>query len=220
MKKFIPFIAPGSCTLLISRAIRITYGNRAVKYTTYKQRQTSCQCVHQSLSLSLSQCLFLFPYLACWFHPLEDAKVNEDPGQDENKEKLPADRPCFFNSASLTQHLISSKKPKKKRKNGDIYCMKTTAFYIIPASIPKNWAHYGHKQTGRSVMESYCISYCQLLHVFQYNCWRSRTKLGLFSNISNSTRVDFQLGRWLQCPVALTFHSYSYPPTAVTPVNE
>lgn len=31
MKKVIPSNAPGSCTLLISRAIRITYGKRAVK---------------------------------------------------------------------------------------------------------------------------------------------------------------------------------------------
>lgn len=54
MKKDIPSNAPGSCALLISRAIRITYGNRAVKYTTYKQRQTRHSLSVQSISLLVS----------------------------------------------------------------------------------------------------------------------------------------------------------------------
>lgn len=40
MKNFIPSNAPGSCALLISRAIRITYGKRAVKYTTCTHTET------------------------------------------------------------------------------------------------------------------------------------------------------------------------------------
>lgn len=77
MKKVIPSTAPGSWALLISNAIRVTYGNRAVKYTTYKQETKGRHSLyfHLSLSLYLSRFLSLFlPTLPVDFTPLKMQK--------------------------------------------------------------------------------------------------------------------------------------------------
>ena len=73
MKKVIPSTAPGSWALLISNTIRVTYGNRAVKYTTYKQETNEGRhslYFHPSLSLYPSGFLSLFlPTLPVDFTP-------------------------------------------------------------------------------------------------------------------------------------------------------
>lgn len=65
MKKDIPSNAPGSCTLLMSRAIRMTYGNRAVKYTTFIQTEDKldvCSLVSACSFHSFhSPCLLISP---------------------------------------------------------------------------------------------------------------------------------------------------------------
>lgn len=64
------------------------------------------------VSLSLPSCDVSVTYLACGFHPLEYAEVNKDPGQEQNKAKLPSNTSCKLDSTGLIQHLISWKKGK------------------------------------------------------------------------------------------------------------
>lgn len=71
------------------------------------------------LSFRVGACVFS-PHLACWFHTLKDAKVDEDPSQQENKEQLPAQHSCLVYSSGLLQHLMSSKKRAKKDNEKDL----------------------------------------------------------------------------------------------------
>lgn len=67
MKKRMPSIAPGSWTLFINRANRMTYGKRAVKYTTWRRHTQTVVKIwyykmftmaknQQKLGLTLNQC--------------------------------------------------------------------------------------------------------------------------------------------------------------------
>lgn len=103
MKNFIPSKAPGSCALFINRAIRITYGNRAVKYTTCKQE-------HTLVSFHFFGFHLCFTYLSCWFHSLEDAEINKNPSQNKEQKKLPSHCSGFVNSIGLFQNPVSKKK--------------------------------------------------------------------------------------------------------------
>ena len=103
MKNRMPSIAPGSWTLFINRASRMTYGKSAVKYTTWTHTHTQIcyryvYAVLDTMSVRLLWQSSFSPYLAGGLDPLEDAEVDQDPGQQKKKEEFPSHCPSLIHS--------------------------------------------------------------------------------------------------------------------------
>lgn len=67
-----------------------------------------------------------FTYLSRWFHPLEDAKVNENPSQNKEQKKFYSDGSNFIYATGLLQHLVS----KTNKDNTNFYAL-MLSFWLL-----------------------------------------------------------------------------------------